>query len=161
MKTIRQQLDALVDKILHLVSAEAVSAPSHEQSTGSIAVQPSGSHAPSSMLVLRPATLVARGTEARHGRGAPGARRRLVSSSWPRRRLRVHAAAVRSAAASEGWSPACPALVVVRCLRWRGVVAAGMWAGGEDGDGGGRLGERVERTVAMAGTAGEDGDVVG
>jgi hypothetical protein len=57
-------------------------------------VQPSGSHAPTSMLVLRPAMLLAR-----RGRGAPGARRRLTSSSWPKRRLRVHAAAVRSAAA--------------------------------------------------------------
>lgn len=62
-------------------------------------VQPSGPHAPTLMLVLRPATLLARGTEAHHGRGAPDARRRLVSSSWPRWRLRVHAAAVRSAAA--------------------------------------------------------------
>jgi hypothetical protein len=35
-------------------------------------------------------------------------------------------------------------------------VAAGVWAGGEDGDGGGRLGERVERTVAMAGTPGQE-----
>jgi hypothetical protein len=61
---------------------------------GSVTVQPSGSHAPTSMLVLRPAMLLTR-----RGRGAPGARRRLASSSWPKRRLRVHAAAVRSAAA--------------------------------------------------------------
>lgn len=41
------------------------------------------------------------------------------------------------------------------------MVATWVWAVSEDGDGSGRRGERVERTVAMAGTGGEDGDVVG
>ena len=90
-------------------------------------------------------------------------RRRRAWSARPRRRSRARAAAVRSDAASEGWSAAFSAGVVARGLPWRGEVAVGVEVrvGGEDGGGGGRLAGRVARTVAMAGRGGEDGGVVG
>jgi hypothetical protein len=47
----------------------------------------------------------------------------------------------------------------VRGLRWRGEVAVVVVrVGGEDGGSRGRLAGRVERTVAMAGRGGDDGD---